>query len=166
MAYSDLMALFPKPGKLVWIGLRRKKNGAMVSVDSVPICPDKGLDGDHYSGRSGKRQVTLIQFEHLAVIETLIGRTVSPEILRRNLLVSGINLLSLKNSSFQIGSAVLETTGLCHPCRKMEKALGAGGFNAMRGHGGLTARVKEAGTISVGDTVRPLAMMSSLRKSS
>jgi MOSC domain-containing protein YiiM len=77
-----------------------------------------------------------------------------PELTRRNIVVSGINLLALKDRRFQIGGAVLEATGPCEPCSRMEENLGPGGYNAMRGHGGITARVVEEGTIRVGDEVR------------
>ena len=45
---------------------------------------------------------------------------------------------------FRIGEALLEYTGECHPCSRMEENFGPGG---------ITARAVEGGTISVGDAV-------------
>jgi len=77
----------------------------------------------------------------------------SPEMLRRNIVVRGINLLALKDREFSIGSARLRMTGLCHPCSRMEEVLGEGGYNAMRGHGGINACVIQTGSIAIGDPV-------------
>ena len=111
-----------------------------------------GLDGDH--GRAGKRAVTLIQSEHLPVVSALAGREAPPELLRRNIAVSDINLYALRKSRVRIGGAVLRIEGPCPPCSRMEEALGAGGFNAVRGHGGWYASVHRPGRIAVGDAVR------------
>lgn len=117
---------------------------------------EAGLTGDRYAGRDGKRAVTLIQAEHLPVIADLSARDAfAPDLLRRNLVVSAINLLALKDLKVSIGTAVVEFTSPCHPCSKMETALGPGGYNAMRGHGGWCARVIETGHIQVGDQVCP-----------
>ncbi len=104
------------------------------------------------------RQVTLIQHEHLPVIAQLAGvNAVAPEGLRRNLVISGINLLALKNAQLRVGAAMLELVGPCHPCSRMEEVIGPGGYAAMRGHGGMTARVLEDGIIAIGDPVRVIA---------
>lgn len=127
----------------------------MTSVEQVSVDPSIGLHGDRYAGRSGTRQVTLIQAEHLPVIASCVGLPcVAPQLLRRNIVVRGINLLALKGKVIRIGKVELEITGLCHPCSKMETQLGAGGYNAMRGHGGMTARVLTPGTIALGDALR------------
>jgi MOSC domain-containing protein YiiM len=73
--------------------------------------------------------------------------------------VSGINLLALKHLQFQVGEVLLETTGICAPCSRMEQNLGSGGYSTMRGHGGITARIIQGGQIKIGDVVR-LALIS------
>ncbi len=149
-----LTAQFPRAGCLRWIGLRAARNAPMQVVDTAEVETVTGLQGDRYAGSSGKRAVTLIQAEHLPAIAALCGRDeLDPAILRRNLVISGIPLIALKTRRFRVGSVVLEASGECDPCSRMEDALGPGGYNAMRGHGGLTARVISAGTIRVGDAV-------------
>jgi MOSC domain-containing protein YiiM len=114
-----------------------------------------GLTGDRFAGTTeSTRQVTLIQGEHIRAIASFLNLpALDPGLLRRNIVVEGLNLLALKGKTFQIGEAVLEMTGLCHPCSRMEETLGPGGYNAVRGHGGITARVLQPGLIRVGDPV-------------
>jgi MOSC domain-containing protein YiiM len=144
-----------RPGVVTWIGLRPARRAALVAVMAATVDPVRGLLGDHYRNAvARRRQVTLIQREHLEAIARYLGvEAVAPESLRRNIVVSGINLLALKERQVRVGGAVLEVTGECHPCSRMEEVLGAGGYNAVRGHGGLTMRVVEGGVIGVGDAV-------------
>ena len=157
MDVVELKKQFPASGRVEWIGLCTGKRGPVQPVDQVLACVGTGLEGDHHSKRKpgGKRQVTLIQREHIEVVAALLQRdSIEPEQLRRNIVVSDINLLALKECRFQIGDAVLEGSGPCAPCSRMETNLGPGGYNAMRGHGGITARVIEEGLITIGDAVR------------
>lgn len=151
----ELLSSVPRAGRVEWVGVRSARREPMVVVDSVEAREGRGLTGDHFSGgASSKRQVTLIQAEHLPVIAQLLGHErVDPALLRRNIVVSGINLLALSGALFAIGGAVMEGTGPCHPCSRMEETFGAGGYNAVRGHGGITARIISGGVIRVGDLV-------------
>ncbi len=126
----------------------------MQSVKAANISAD-GLDGDR--GRAGKRAVTLIQQEHLAAIGSYMGRgPVAPDDLRRNLVVSGINLAALKGREVQVGEAILRFTVICAPCSRMEEAFGKGGYSAVRGHGGWCAEVVRPGQVGLGDVVQPI----------
>lgn len=154
---KQLLAQVPQSGEVRWIGVRPASRAPMVEIDAVEARRDAGLTGDHARPTPrNQRQVTLIQWEHLPVVAALIGKAVAPADLRRNLAIAGINLFSLKNRRFRIGQAVLETTGWCQPCARLEERLGVGTFQAMRGHGGLTARVLESGIIRLGDRVEVL----------
>lgn len=151
-----LMNTLPQVGRVEWIGLRPARREPVQPAASVTAVADRHLLGDRYSGRPGsKRQVTLVQHEHLAAVAGCLGReSVDPALLRRNLVVSGINLLALKGQRFRVGEALLEYTGLCHPCARMEETFGPGGYNALRGHGGITARILAGGLIQVGSAVQ------------
>lgn len=156
---ARLMTAPVRPGRVTWIGLRPARQSPMASVEQASLSTAQGLIGDRYSGRSGSRHVTLIQAEHLTAIAAFLGLdVVLPQQLRRNIVVSGLNLLALKDRPFRLGSALLEMTGDCHPCSRMEEIFGPGGYNAVRGHGGITARVLEDGEVRVGDVVTPAAI--------
>ena len=148
-----MMARHAVPGRLDWIGLRSERYAPVQEVAEAEVT-EAGLSGDH--GRAGKRAVTLIQAEHLPVIAALSANTdIRPAQLRRNLVVFGINLLALRKGLLSIGDAMLEIHGPCPPCSRMEKELGPGGYNAMRGHGGWYASVVTPGVIQVGNSVTP-----------
>lgn len=155
---AELMQVLPQQGTVSWIGLRPGKREAMVPVERVMARTDQGLVGDRYRKAGGKRQVTLIQAEHLEALASLLGSaSLAPHIVRRNIVVRGINLLALRDRRFRVGAAVLEYSGRAHPCSRMEEALGPGGYNAMRGHGGITARVIADGEIQLSSAVAALA---------
>ncbi|ESR26103.1 MOSC domain-containing protein [Lutibaculum baratangense] len=152
---KDLMSRYARPGRVAWIGLRPQRHAPVVVVEQAGVT-QAGLEGDR--GRAGKRAVTLIQGEHLPAIASLAGlEAVAPETLRRNIVVSGLNLTAFRNGRLAIGEALIEITTPCAPCSQMEAALGPGGYNAMRGHGGWCASVIRPGRIRVGDEVVPVA---------
>ena len=155
---ARLLATLPQTGRLEWISQRPVRREPLVSVLEAELITDSHLLGDHARPKAGgKRQITLIQHESLASVAHFLGldAPVEPGRLRRNLAVSGLNLLALKNRQIRIGDEViLDITGECHPCSRREEELGPGGYNAMRGYGGLTAHITQGGIIRVGDVVR------------
>jgi MOSC domain-containing protein YiiM len=156
LTIKQLIRKLPQQGQVEWIGIRSEKKAPLQVVETVAVLAN-GLAGDHYAGRSGNRSVTLIQAEHIEAITSLLHKkSIDPTELRRNIVISGINLLALKDREFKIGTAILKMTGLCHPCSRMEENLGEGGYNAVRGHGGINARVISPGEIKLKDKVEAI----------
>jgi len=162
-----LVAQQERPGRVDAIVLRPGRRVSAVSVERVLAEPGRGLIGDRRAERAQsidsarRRELTLIQAEHLSTLARWLDREpIDPRRLRRNLVISGINLVGMRSPFpgsplvWRIGEAVLiELTGTCDPCSRMEEVLGAGGYNAMRGLGGMTARIVNGGEIRVGDAV-------------
>ena len=145
------------PGELTWIGVRPERKTNMINLQQVTALAGQGLEGDHRVGKTmgSGRQVTIISEEYIHMISHYLGgKNVHPALLRRNLVVKNMNLSALRYQTFQIGDAILEAGALCHPCSRMEHALGKGGIAAMMGHGGLCCKIIQTGQIQVGDAVR------------
>ena len=164
----DLVKQFRTVGQVEAIVLRPERQQPAHFVSEVHAEPGLGLIGDRRSQimRVGlevrKRELTMFQAEHLPVVARWCGlESLEATRLRRNIVVSGTNLLAMRSPfpglrlEWQIGDRVcLEVTGSCDPCSRMESELGLGGYNALRGHGGITARLLVGGTIHVGDRVQ------------
>lgn len=156
---EQLKSHFPQAGQVEWIGVRESRGKPVAVLNNVQANVGIGLQGDKAGARpGGKRQVTFIQAEYLPLVQTFLSK---PELsfadLRRNIAISGVNLNALKDQIIQVGAARFEVTGFCHPCKRLEENLGHGTFNALRGHGGITAKVIEDGEISIGDTLQVIA---------
>lgn len=149
---NRILAKAPQQGRVDRIALRPGKGKPLVEVPSWDLS-----SGPKDYGRSKKRAVTLIQAEHLPIIASLLGREDwDYTVLRRNVLVSGINLRALIGWRFQVGTAILRGTDECDPCEQMEATLGPGTLHAMIGHGGLCAAIETPGVFRVGDPITRL----------
>ncbi len=151
---SELRALMrrhPFPGRVAWIGLRPARLAPIITPTEVEVT-ETGLVGDHHKAAS-PRALTLVQAEHLPVIAALTQTEVTPEMLRRNIVIAGINLTAIRHDVLQLGTARIKLTKPCAPCSRMERTIGPGGYNAMRGHGGWYAEVIAPGTVNEKDAL-------------
>ena len=120
------------------MGVRPARREPLIAVESIIAEAGKGLVGDRYkTSTNGPRQVTLIQAEDLHAIASYLGHaSVDPGLLRRNIVVQGINLLAMKDRCFRVGTALLEYTGECHPVHEWKKIWGQEGTTL---YGGMAA---------------------------
>lgn len=155
---GKLEAIIVRPAR----GLAAIERTSTIAIIGVGLRDDRrGAESKNMAVKASSREVTLIQAEHIEVIAKIMRLSqLDATLLRRNLVISGINLLAIKSlfkhqtQHLQIGEALFEITGICAPCSRMEALLGEGGYNAMRGHGGVTARVIRGGVLHVGDNAK------------
>jgi MOSC domain-containing protein YiiM len=119
----------------------------MMSVESARAVENLGLEGDRHAKPDSKRQVLLVEAETLERFGLRIGDV------KENVTTRGIALMELPiGAQLRVGEAVLEITGACHPCQRMDE-LRPGLRQEMDGQRGMLARVAQSGALRVGDVI-------------
>lgn len=132
----------------------------MEKVEEVKTVEGCGIEGDRYCEGTGfwtqygdVCQITLISGEDLDHIETELGLNIKNGEHRRNIITRGIDLGSLRRKRFQVGEAILEYDRPRPPCKHVQDITEPGMTRALRGRGGICARVVQAGAIRPGDSI-------------
>jgi MOSC domain-containing protein YiiM len=137
-----------------------KGSAAMGRVEEVRTVAGCGIEGDRYCAGTGYWtrygdvcEVTLIEGEDLDYIENELGISVKNGEHRRNIITRGIRLGDLRRKKFHVGETVLEYDRPRPPGRHVQDLSEPGMTRALRGRGGICARVVQAGSIKVRDTI-------------
>lgn len=133
----------------------------MHTADHGQVTLAEGLHGDFRSALASskgtrKRQLSLLEGDSWRAAQAQSGCQADWSASRRNLLVEGLRLPREVGAQIAIGpSLVLEVTGECDPCERMD-ALHDGLRLALMPdwRGGVLARVVSEGPIALGDEVR------------
>jgi MOSC domain-containing protein YiiM len=142
------------------IYIARKGSAAMERVEEAQVLEGCGIEGDRYCEGTGfwtpygdVCEVTLISSEDLDYIENELGIGVRNGEHRRNIVTRGIRFEDLRRRRFRIGETVLEYDRPRPPCRHVEDLTEPGMTRALRGRGGICARVVEGGKIRAQDAI-------------
>lgn len=135
-------------------------SASMERVDEVRTIEGCGIEGDRYCEGTGYWtnfgdvcEITLISSEDLEHIERELGISVGNGEHRRNIVTSGVSFKDLRGKRFRIGEAVLEYDRPRPPCRHVQDLTEPGMTRALKGRGGICARVVQAGRIRARDAI-------------
>ncbi len=120
----------------------------MRPVETVEAQAGRGLVGDDHDRDRGKRQVLLMDAETLEAFQLDFGT------IKENITTRGLAVNQLQNGQrLQIGATVvLEITGPCDPCFRMDE-IRPGLQSMLIGKRGMLACILTGGTIHQGDLI-------------
>jgi MOSC domain-containing protein YiiM len=126
----------------------------LVSKITSKLIADSGIEGDRFcrSRPDYNGHVTFLSQEVWDDVSKELGlpSSMGPELTRRNIIVSGVDLKALYGASFIIQDIHFFGTIHCAPCPAMNRAIGEGATATLRSRGGLRAQVKTGGTLETG----------------
>ena len=126
---------------------------SMVERDSAACEAGLGLTGDRYRREEAghKRQITFFDLDvHRDLLRRFPESEVETDVYRRNVIIEGFDLNRLIGKQFRLGEVLFEGVEECRPCYWMDTAFGPGAEEALKGRGGLRARILESGTLQKG----------------
>jgi MOSC domain-containing protein YiiM len=134
-------------------------NHGIVEVERARCVAGMGIEGDRYYGHRDnyKGQITFFSETVAQDLETSLQvAEMDRSVMRRNVLIDGIDLNSLIGKRFQIGDVVFTGSEECAPCYWMDRAVAPGAHAFLKGNGGLRCRVEETGWLYRGQSILTL----------
>jgi MOSC domain-containing protein YiiM len=132
----------------------------LVEVPRIECVAGQGIRGDRFYDfrKNYKGQITFFSSEVFEKLCANFGVKDKPAgVLRRNVIVSGVDLLSLIGREFEIQRVRFRGTQHCAPCEWMNGAFAPGAEHFLKDNAGLRAQILSDGTIAVGDAQLVLA---------
>lgn len=123
------------------------------SKESIRCVAGEGIEGDRYYGfkENFKGQITFFSAEVADRLEKELNLSgFDRSAMRRNVLVSGVDLNTLIGKHFRIGEVKFSGSEECSPCYWMDKAVGEGAHEGLKGNGGLRCRIESTGILKTG----------------
>ena len=143
-------------GRLVGIAIKAEKRADIYCLPEVRVSMESGVEGDH-RGKAGKRQVTVLSVEGWKEACREINKDLPWTVRRANLLVEGVALEEQVHGRLYVGDLVLEITGECDPCYRLEEQCpGLEDALVPNWRGGVTCQVLTSAIIRLGDFVELL----------
>ena len=138
-------------GSIISMRLCVGSRDPMKEVNDANFITGQGMEGDRHlrsDGRRSNRQVLIMDSETLSHFDLLPGQV------RENVTVAGLDFSSLSAGDKVSlgGDVILEITGDCEPCARMDEQR-PGLKDEIDGKRGLLAFVEKGGVVSVGAEV-------------
>lgn len=122
----------------------------VTEVPQVECVTGKGLVGDRFFGWKDdyKGQITFFEHEQYErLCEKLKVTGVPPSAFRRNIITRGVDLNTLIGAEFEVQGVRFLGMQECTPCYWMNQAFAEGAEEALKGHGGLRAKILSDGIL-------------------
>ena len=138
------------------INITNKSNDNTCYINQAFLEKNRGIVNDRYYDqfKSVKEQVTLINIEEINSFNNKVTNNIDLKDFRRNIIVSGINLVDLINKKIIINNVLLKIHEICQPCNYLQKKLNIPNLvKLLVNKSGVRAEIMSSGFISVGDKI-------------
>ncbi len=143
----EILGLYVSPGHN-FFGHHEQPAGThpVLAVQEIHCLAGRGIEGDRFLDfkTDYKGQITFFSWETYEALCRTLGVDAAdrgPGVFRRNVVTRGLDLPSLGGAEFEIQGVRFIGAGECFPCHWMDRAFAPGAEHALRGRGGLRARI-------------------------
>ena len=144
-------------GKIEAINISHISETDTVYVNQAFLEKNKGIVNDRYYNnyKNSMEQVTLIDKEEIDLFNYNIKNNIGYKDFRRNIIVSGVNLIQNLNKTILINDVKLKIHEICQPCKYLQEKLKIPELvKLLVNKSGVRAEILTSGFIKVNDKIK------------